>query len=92
MKLLLLLLLLLLLNIVTTPTEETQAKAKIVKELLDVTAITDDQLDLMMRKWDLWKATRICSGMARFVWNSRTKHQQRITRPITTEEDHKTEA
>ena len=40
-------------NTATTPTEETQAEAKIVKELLGVTAITDDQLDLMIRKRDL---------------------------------------
>ena len=71
---------------VTTSTKETQAEAKIVKELLGVTTITDDQLDLMMRKWDLWKAIQICSWVARFVWNSRTKHQQRITKPITTEQ------
>ena len=43
-----------------------------------MTAITDDQLDLMMRKWDAW--------VARFVWNSTTKHQQRITKPTTTEQ------
>ena len=43
-----------------------------------MTAITDDQLDLMMQKWDAW--------VVRFVWNSTTKHQQRITKPITTEE------
>ena len=71
---------------VTTSTKETLAEAKILKELLGVTTITDDQLDLMMRKWDLWKAIQICSWVARFVWNSRTKHQQRITKPITTEE------
>jgi len=40
----------------------------------------------MMRKSDLWKAIQICLWVARFVWNSRTKHQQRITKPITTEE------
>ena len=57
-----------------------------MKELLVVPAITDGQLDLVIRKWDLWKAIRICSRVARFVWNSRTKHQQRITGPITTEE------
>ena len=51
-----------------------------------MTAITDGQLDLMIRKWDLWKAIRICSRVVRFVWNGRTKHQQRITGPITTEE------
>ena len=61
-------------NIVTTPTEKTHPEAKIVKELLGVTAITDDQLDLMMRKWDLWKAIRVCSWVARFVLNSRPKH------------------
>ena len=48
--------------------------------------LSDDQLYLIMRKWDLWKAIRICSWVARFVWNSRTKHQPRITGPITTEE------
>ena len=51
-----------------------QAEANIVKELLSVTAITDDQLDLMMRKWDLVKAIRISSWVARFVLHSRTKH------------------
>ena len=51
-------------NMVTTPTEETEAEAKIMKELLGVTAITDDQLDLIMRKWNLWKAIRICSWVA----------------------------
>ena len=56
------------------------------KDLLDMTAITDDQLDLMMQKWDLRKAIQICSWVAWFVWNSRTKHQQRITKPVTTEE------
>ena len=56
------------------------------QELLGVMAIKDEQLDLMMRKWDLWKAIRICSWMARFVWNSRSKHQQKTTGPITTEE------
>ena len=39
-----------------------------------------------MRKCDQWKAIRICSWVARFIWNSRTKQQRRITRPITTEE------
>ena len=51
-----------------------------------MTAITDGQLDLVIRKWNLWKAIRICSRVTRFVWNSRTNHQQRITGPITTEE------
>ena len=52
---------------VTTSTKETQTEAKIVKELLGVTTITDDQLDLMMQKWDLWKAIHICSWVAQFV-------------------------
>ena len=72
-------------NIVTTSTEETKAEAKSVRGLFGITVTTDDQLDLMMRKWNLWKAIRICSWVARFIWNSRTKRQQRITGPITTE-------
>ena len=29
-----------------------------------MTTITDDQLDLMMQKWDLRKAIQICSWVA----------------------------
>ena len=91
-------------NIVTTPTEETQAEAKIMKELLRVTAITDDQLDLMMRIWELWKAIRICSwvthqqqsGTAELSTSRESLDQSPLTRQPNNDnsghEDHKTEA
>ena len=69
-------------DIVTTPTKESQAEAKIIREVLGVTVKTDDDLDLVMRKYDLWKAIRICSWVARFTRNCRAKRQQRITGPI----------
>ena len=47
---------------------------------------TDDDLDLVMRKYHLWKAIRICSWVAWFARNCRVKRQQRITGLITTEE------
>ena len=73
-------------DIVTTPTKESQAKAKIIRGVLGVTVKTDDDLDLVMHKYDLWKAIRICSWVVRFTKNCRAKRQQRITGPITTEE------
>ena len=72
--------------IVTSPTAETQTETKIIKEVLCVTVKTDDELDLVMRKWDLWKAIRICSWVMRFARNCRAKRQKRITGPITTQE------
>ena len=89
---------------VTTPTEETEAEAKIMKELLGVTAITDDELDLMMRKWDLWKAIRICSwvahqqqsGTAELSTSRESLDQSPLRRQPNNDnfghEDHKTEA
>ena len=73
-------------DIVTTPTKESQTEAKIIREVLGVTVKTDDYLDLVMRKYDLWKTIRICSWVVRFARNCRAKRQQRITGLITTEE------
>ena len=42
-------------DIVTTPTKESQTEAKIIREVLGVTMKTDDYLDLVMRKYNLWK-------------------------------------
>jgi hypothetical protein len=41
-------------------------------------------LDNLIEKWDLWKAVRITTWMARFTKNCRTK--EKITGPLTTEE------
>ena len=73
-------------EIVTTPTKESQTEAKIIKEVLGVTMKTDDELDLVMHTWDLWKAVRICSWVMRFTRNCRAKRQQRVTGPIRTKE------
>ncbi|XP_068759706.1 uncharacterized protein [Montipora capricornis] len=73
-------------DIVTTPTKESQTEAKIIRKVLGVTVKMDDNLDLVMRKYDLWKAIRIRSWVVRFARNCRAKRQQRITGPITTEE------
>lgn len=73
-------------DVVTMPTNESRAEAKIIKEVLGVALKTDDDLDLMMHKYDLWKAIRICSWVVRFTRNCRSTPQERITGPITTEE------
>ena len=50
-------------DIATTPTKESQTEAKIIREVLGVTVKTDDDLDLVMNKYDLWKAIRICKEL-----------------------------
>ena len=73
-------------DIVTSPTKETQAEAKLIKEVLAVAVTTKKDLDQLMEKWDLWKTIRVCSWMTRFIRNCRVKRQQRTSGPITTEE------
>lgn len=73
-------------DIVTSPTKETQAEEKLIKEVLAVTIETNDELDQLMQKWDLWKTIRVGSWVSRFIRNCRAKRQQRTTGPITTEE------
>lgn len=73
-------------DIVTSPTKETRAEAKVIKGALTVTMVTNDALDQLIQKWNLWKTIRIGSWVARFLRNCGIKCQQRTTGPITTGE------
>ena len=47
-------------DIVTDPSVESQAEAKVIKEILGTAFQPEqDDLDNLMEKWDLWKAVRI---------------------------------
>ena len=72
-------------DIVTGPSVESQAEAKVIKEIL-ATAVQPEQddLDNLMEKWDLWKTVRITAWIARFGKNCQTK--EKITGPLTTDE------
>ena len=57
-------------DIVTSPSKESQAEAKVIKEILAVTVqVEQDDQDNLLEKWDLWKALRITAWIARFVKN-----------------------
>ena len=68
----------------TSPSKESLAEAKVIKEILAVAVEPEqDELDNLIEKWDLWKAVRITAWIARFTKNCRTK--EKITGPLTTE-------
>ncbi|XP_068707690.1 uncharacterized protein [Montipora foliosa] len=73
-------------DIVTSPSKETQAEAKVIKEVLAVAIADDKELDQLLQKWDLWRAVRICSWITRFIQNCKLKHQQKISGPLNTAE------
>ena len=58
-------------DVLTGPTKETQAEARIIRVLPRVTVEADvkDELDQMLSKWSLWKTVWIGSWVARFVRN-----------------------
>ncbi len=72
-------------DIVTSPSKESLAEAKVIKEILTIAVESEqDGLDNLIEKWDLWKAVRITAWIARFTKNCRTK--EKVTGPLTTEE------
>ena len=54
-------------DIVTSPSKETQAEAKVIKEVLSVAIVDNKELDHLLQKWGLWKAVWICSWIRRFI-------------------------
>ena len=48
-------------DIVIGPTKETQAEAKVVKEVLAVAVKKEDALDYILKKHEFWKAIRIAA-------------------------------
>ena len=46
-------------DIVTSPSKESLAEAKVIKDVLTVAMKSEqDDLDIIAEKWDLWKAVR----------------------------------
>ena len=72
-------------DITTTPSKESNAEAKMVKQVLAVSLESTDELDEMLMKYNLWKTLRICAWMARFAFNCR-QPRQKLKGPLTTNE------
>lgn len=73
-------------DIVTSSTKETQAEARLIKDVLAVAVEAEDELDDLMKKWEFWKALRITAWIARFRRNCTTKCEERLVGPLTTQE------
>ena len=68
-----------------SPTKESNAEAKVVKQVLAISVEDTDKLDEVLEKHDLWKALRISAWVARFAFNCR-QHKEKLRGPLTTTE------
>ena len=73
-------------DIVTSRTPESQAEAKITKELFNGATASTGCLKVLLGKFDLTKTLRIVAWTARFIRNSRLKKRERMMGPLTTDE------
>ena len=73
-------------DIVTNRTPESQAEAKITKELFNGATASTGCLKVLLGKFDLTKTLGIIAWTARFIRNSRLKKQERMMGPLTTDE------
>ena len=72
-------------DVLNKPSEESQAKAKLVSKVLKVAVNDKNEIEELLCKFPLQKAIQICAGIRRFAHNS--LHRQgapRIVGPLTT--------
>lgn len=73
-------------NITTKATKESDAEAKVVRELFASTVeVAVDSFDYLLAKFNLSKTLRVCAWVSRFLTNSRSPNQH-VRGPLTTEE------
>ena len=70
----------------TSRIPESQAEAKITKELFNGAIASTGCLNVMLGKFDLTKTLRIVAWTARFIRNSRLKKQERMMGLLSTDE------
>ena len=73
-------------DIVTSSTPQSQAEAKVTREIFAVAQVVTDEFDALLEKFAFWKALRVCFWISRFVNNSRKPIKERTKGPLTTEE------
>ena len=72
-------------DIVTIPTKESEAEAKIIKTVLGLTQENSDCFDHILEKFLSRKSMRICAWVMRFVTNLRHPNRRTVG-PLTTDE------
>ena len=76
-------------EILTEPSEETEAEAKLTKEVLGTIAETKDDLGESLKKHSFWKTMRVTAWIMCFVQNCKQKKSERLAGPLTTSETDK---
>ena len=73
-------------DILTQASADTEAEAKLTKEVLGVAVEYEDELLGILEKHSYWKSMRITTWIARFIHNCTSKKSERLSGPLTTEE------
>lgn len=73
-------------DFVTSSTPESQAEAKVTREVFAGAREVTDEFDVLVEKFALWKVLRVCAWILRFVNNTRKHKEQRTNGPLTTDE------
>ena len=76
-------------EILTEQIKETEAAAKLTKEVLGTIVETKDDLDETLNKHGFWKAMRVTAWIMRFVGNCKQKKSGWPSGPLTTPETDK---
>ena len=76
-------------EILTERIKETEAAAKLTKEVLGTIVETKDDLDETLNKHGFWKAMRVTAWIMRFVGNCKQKKSEWLAGPLTTPETDK---
>ena len=72
-------------DIVTSSTPESQAEAKVTREVFAGAREVTDEFDGLLEKFALWKVLRVCAWISHFVNNTRKHKEQRTNGPLTTD-------
>ena len=73
-------------DIKTAPSEESEAEASQVKEILAVVVTQSDEIDQILNKYSLWKALRVIVWMKKFASNCIRSKADRLKGSLVTEE------
>ena len=71
------------------PSKETEAEAKLAKEVVSVAVETEDSLHQVLQKHGFWKAIRITSWVAKFLHDCKSSKANRLFGPLTMAETDK---
>lgn len=69
--------------------EESEAEAKLIKEVFAVATEPKDTLYLVLEKQKFWHAIRITSWVARFIYNCKSSKENHLSGPLMTQETDK---